>query len=71
MALAGVVLIVLTGVAVAAGVRRHLGLARLKTDLVAAASHELRTPLASIAVLVDGLLGDARPDPSRRANTCS
>jgi len=63
VALAGVVLIVLAGVAVAAGVRRHLGLARLKTDLVAAASHELRTPLASIAVLVDGLLSDARPDP--------
>src|SRR5688572_3509907 len=62
-AVAGVVLIVLTGLAVAAGLRRHLHLARLKTDLVAAASHELRTPLASTAVLVDGLLSDAHPDP--------
>jgi signal transduction histidine kinase len=62
-ALAGVVLIVLTGLAAAAGLRRHLQLARLKTDLVAAASHELRTPLASTAVLVDGLLADPRPDP--------
>jgi signal transduction histidine kinase len=62
-ALAGIVLIVLTGVGVGAAIRRHLGLARLKTDLVAAASHELRTPLASTAVLVDGLLADANPDP--------
>ena len=30
---------------------------------MAAASHELRTPLASTAVLVDGLLADAHPDP--------
>ena len=65
IALTAVVLIVLTSVAVAAGVRRHLQLARLKTDLVAAASHELRTPLASIAVLVDGLLADLRPDPRK------
>ncbi|HEV8394187.1 MAG TPA: HAMP domain-containing sensor histidine kinase [Vicinamibacterales bacterium] len=62
-ALTGIVLIVLAGLAVTAGVRRHLRLARLKTDLVAAASHELRTPLASTAVLVDGLLADAHPDP--------
>jgi signal transduction histidine kinase len=61
--LAGIVLIVLSGVAAAAGLRRHLQLARLKTDLVAAASHELRTPLASTAVLVDGLLTDPHPDP--------
>jgi signal transduction histidine kinase len=39
--------------------RRHLEMARVKTDLVAAASHELRTPLASMRVLVDGLLADA------------
>jgi signal transduction histidine kinase len=62
-ALIGVVLIAITGVVVAAGMRRHLQLARLKTDLVAAASHELRTPLASTAVLVDGLLTDPRADP--------
>ena len=43
--------------------RRHLRLARLKTDLVAAASHELRTPLASMRVLVDGLLADRELDP--------
>jgi len=62
-ALAGIVLIVLGGVGVGAAIRRHLRLARLKTDLVAAASHELRTPLASTAILVDGLLADANPDP--------
>jgi signal transduction histidine kinase len=62
-ALGGVALIVLIGTAVGAGLRRHLRLARLKTDLVAAASHELRTPLASTAVLVDGLLADPQLDP--------
>ena len=62
-ALVGIVLMALTGVVAAAGLRRHLRLARLETDLVAAASHELRTPLASTAVLVDGLLSDPRPDP--------
>jgi signal transduction histidine kinase len=65
VALAGVLLIALIGTAVAAGLRGHLRLARLKTDLVAAASHELRTPLASTAVLVDGLLADPSPDPAR------
>jgi signal transduction histidine kinase len=63
VALAGVALIVLIGAAVGAGLRNHLRLARLKTDLVAAASHELRTPLASTAVLVEGLLADTSPDP--------
>jgi signal transduction histidine kinase len=63
VALAAVVLMVLVGAAVAAGLRRHLQLARLKTDLVAAASHELRTPVASTAVLVEGLLADPAPDP--------
>jgi signal transduction histidine kinase len=62
-ALVGIVLIAVIGVVMAAGLRRHLQLARLKTDLVAAASHELRTPLASTAVLVDGLLTDPRADP--------
>ena len=45
--------------------RRQLRLARLKTDLVAAVSHELRTPLASMRVLVDGLLADARLDETK------
>ena len=63
VALGGVALIVLIGTAVGAGLRRHLRLARLKTDLVAAASHELRTPLASTAVLVDGLLADPQLNP--------
>jgi signal transduction histidine kinase len=63
VALAGVAIMLLIGTAVAAGLGRHLRLARLKTDLVAAASHELRTPLASTAVLVDGLLADPSFDP--------
>jgi signal transduction histidine kinase len=45
--------------------RGHLQVARLKTDLVAAASHELRTPLASMRVLIDGLIDDAEIDPAR------
>ena len=61
----GVALILLGGVAAGGAVRRHLRLARLKTDLVAAASHELRTPLASMRVLVDGLLDDEAPDPEK------
>ena len=60
--LAGTLLIaVITGQAF----RRQLRLARMKTDLVAAVSHELRTPLASMRVLVDGLLADARLDESK------
>jgi signal transduction histidine kinase len=55
---AGLAAIALVGVAVVGSFRRHLRLARLKTDLVASVSHELRTPLASMRVLVDGLLAD-------------
>ena len=61
----GVALILLVGVAAGGAVRRHLQLARLKTDLVAAASHELRTPLASMRVLVEGLLDDEQFDPEK------
>jgi len=63
VALAGIAVITLIGVAAGRTLRRHLHVARLKTDLVAAASHELRTPLASMRVLVDGLLADAELDP--------
>jgi signal transduction histidine kinase len=59
----GVALIVAVGVVGGGVLRRHLHMARVKTDLVAAASHELRTPLASMRVLVDGLLADATLDP--------
>jgi two-component system, OmpR family, phosphate regulon sensor histidine kinase PhoR len=62
---AGLVVMVLIGVAAGQTLRRHLRVARLKTDLVAAASHELRTPLASMRVLVDGLLADTEFDASR------
>ena len=61
----GIGLIVLIGVGAGGGLRRHLRLARLKTDLVAAASHELRTPVASMRVLVDGLLADATLEPTK------
>lgn len=63
--LAGLTVITLIGLAAVQSTRRHLRVARLKTDLVAAASHELRTPLASMRVLVDGLLADAELDPSK------
>jgi len=63
VALAGIAVILVGGLAGGRSVRRHLQLARLKTDLVAAASHELRTPLASMRVLVDGLLADPHVDP--------
>ena len=54
-------------VALAAGgtFRRHLRLARMKSDLVATVSHELRTPLASMRVLVDGLLADEQLDAAK------
>lgn len=45
--------------------RREARLARLKTDLVAAVSHELRTPLASMRLLVETLLDDETPEPSK------
>ena len=53
------------GIVVGGTFRRHLRVARLKTDLVAAVSHELRTPLASMRVLVDGLLADDELDPAK------
>ena len=59
------VMMALLGAVVAGMFRRHLQLARLKTDLVAAVSHELRTPLASMRVLVDGLLADEELDPAK------
>jgi signal transduction histidine kinase len=65
VALAGIGLIAIVGLAAAGSLRRHLRLARMKTDLVAAASHELRSPLASMRVLVDGLLADASFDPGK------
>jgi signal transduction histidine kinase len=63
--LAGLVVMMLIGVAAGQTLSRHLRVARLKTDLVAAASHELRTPLASMRVLVDGLLADSEFDAVR------
>jgi signal transduction histidine kinase len=65
VALAGIGVIAIVGLAAAGSLRRHLRLARMKTDLVAAASHELRSPLASMRVLVDGLLADASFDPGK------
>jgi signal transduction histidine kinase len=65
VALAGIGVIAMIGIAAAGSLRRHLRLARLKTDLVAAASHELRSPLASMRVLVDGLLADDPLDPKK------
>jgi len=65
VALAGIGVIAIVGLAAAGSLRRHLRLARMKTDLVAAASHELRSPLASMRVLVEGLLADASFDPRK------
>ena len=62
VAASGLVATMLIAVFTGSTFRRQLRLARLKTDLVAAVSHELRTPLASMRVLVDGLLADARLD---------
>jgi signal transduction histidine kinase len=65
VALAGIGVIGIVGIAAAGSLRRHLRLSRLKTDLVAAASHELRSPLSSMRVLVDGLLADDPLDPKK------
>jgi signal transduction histidine kinase len=65
VAMIGVGLILVAGAAAGGGVRRQLHLARMKTDLVAAASHELRTPVASMRVLLDGLLADATLEPTK------
>lgn len=65
VALAGIGVMLIGGLLGGRSMRRHLHLARLKTDLVAAASHELRTPLASMRVLVDGLLADHEIDPAK------
>ena len=65
VAIMGVGLIVVVGAAAGGGLRRQLHLARLKTDLVAAASHELRTPVTAIRVLVDGLLADRTLDQAK------
>ena len=62
VAASGLAATVLIAVITGGAFRRQLRLARMKTDLVAAVSHELRTPLASMRVLVDGLLADARLD---------
>jgi signal transduction histidine kinase len=59
----GIVVMAILGAIAGQVFRRHLRLARLKTDLVAAVSHELRTPLASMRVLVDGLLADRELEP--------
>jgi signal transduction histidine kinase len=61
----GIAAMAIVGLIVGGTFRRHLKLARLKTDLVAAVSHELRTPLASMRVLVDGLLADDELDPAK------
>jgi signal transduction histidine kinase len=63
LALLGIAAMIATALGGGVMLRRHLRLAHLKTDLVAAASHELRTPLASMRVLVDGLLADRELDP--------
>jgi two-component system phosphate regulon sensor histidine kinase PhoR len=65
IAAGGIAAMIAIGTLVLRVFRRHLHLARLKTDLVAAVSHEMRTPLASMRVLVDGLLEDEAPDPTK------
>jgi signal transduction histidine kinase len=63
--LAGLAVIVFIGIAAGQFILRHLRLAALKTDLVAAASHELRTPVTTIGVLVDGLRADPQLEPRK------
>jgi signal transduction histidine kinase len=65
VALSGIAVMLLAGLIGGRSMQRHLRVARLKTDLVAAASHELRTPLASMRVLIDGLLADPEFDPAK------
>src|SRR5690606_1912670 len=65
IAVLAIAAIALTTLAVVRASRRQLQLARLKTDLVAAVSHELKTPLASMRVLVEALLEDANPSPTK------
>jgi signal transduction histidine kinase len=65
VAVSSLAAMILVGAIAGRTFRRHVRLARLKTDLVAAVSHELRTPLASMRVLVDGLLDDEEVDPKK------
>ena len=65
VALGGIALMLGAGLVGGRSMQRHLQVARLKTDLVAAASHELRTPVASMRVLIDGLLADPAFDPAK------
>jgi signal transduction histidine kinase len=65
VALGGIALMLIVGVLGGRSMRRHLQVARLKTDLAAAVSHELRTPLASMRVLLDNLLTDRELDPKK------
>lgn len=57
--------VAITALIAGGAVRRQWQAARLKTDLAAAVSHELRTPLASMRLLVDNLLDDETPDPTK------
>jgi signal transduction histidine kinase len=61
----GIAALVITGLLFGRVFRRHIQLARLKTDLVATVSHELKTPLASMRLLVDALLEEDDFDPVR------
>jgi len=65
VAVGGIAVMLVAGIVGGRSMRRHLQVARLKTDLVAAVSHELRTPLASMRVLVDGLLADREFDAEK------
>jgi signal transduction histidine kinase len=63
--LAGLAVTVFIGIAAGQSIGRHLKLAALKTDLVAAASHELRTPVTAMSVLVEGLRSDQQLEPRK------
>lgn len=60
-----IAIVAITSLIASEALRRQWGLARMKTDLVAAVSHELKTPLASVRLLVDSLLEDEKPDAQR------